>query len=209
MLRLTPMFARGVRSCLLVLVLVGATAAGSARSGADAGVFLRELSDRAILQMTEPGITDAEKELRFRALIEEGFDIPAIGKFVIGRYWRGTNPAERQDFLAAFKEMMVQRFLPVFDEYSGERLGVGLVRPFAVGSNIFSVSSELKRSQGEPVKVDWRVLQNDGGYKIVDIIAEGVSIAVTLRSEYNSVLKNNGGSVSYLTRVLKEKITGG
>lgn len=209
MFGLMPMVARGVRGCLLGLVLMSAMSAGSAGSAADAGVFLTELSDRAILQMTERGITDAEKERRFRALVEESFDIPAIGKFVIGRYWRGANPAEQQDFLAAFEDMLVQRFLPVFGEYSGERLDVGLVRPFAVGSNIFSVSSEVKRPQGEPVKVDWRVLQGDEGYKIVDIIAEGVSIAVTLRSEYNSVLKNNGGRVSELTRVLKEKIAGG
>jgi len=209
MFRLMPMFARGVRGCLLVFTLVSTLSASSARSAADAGVFLTELSDRAILQLTEPGITDAEKERRFREFIDEGFDIPAIGRFVIGRYWRKASSAEQQDFLATFKEMMVQRFLPVFGEYSGERLDVGLVRPFAVGSNIFSVSSEVDRPQGEPVKVDWRILQSDGGYKIVDIIAEGVSIAVTLRSEYNSVLKNNGGSVSALTRVLKDKIADG
>jgi phospholipid transport system substrate-binding protein len=191
------------------LLLANAMVAGGARGATDAGAFLTELSDRAIVQMTEPGITEAEKERRFRLLIDEGFDIPAIGKFVIGRYWRGASPAEQQGFLATFKDMMVQRFLPVFAEYSGERLSVNLVRPFAEGSHIFSVSSELKRPQAEPFKVDWRVLQSDGGYKIVDIIAEGVSIAVTLRSEYTSVLKNNGGSVEALTSLLKKKIVGG
>ena len=201
--------ARGILPIIAGLLLGHVLLAGSARGAAGAGEFLTELSDRAIAQMTEPGISEAEKERRFRLLVDEGFDIPAIGKFVIGRYWRGASPAEQEDFLATFKDMMVQRFLPVFEEYSGERLSVDLVRPFATGSHIFSVSSELKRPKGEPFKVDWRVLQSDSGYKIVDIIAEGVSIAVTLRSEYTSVLKNNGGNVGELTRVLRQKITGG
>jgi phospholipid transport system substrate-binding protein len=192
-----------------VFAAVSALPSSGARGASDAGLFLLEFSDRAIAQLTVPEITEAEKEQRFRVLIDEGFDIPTIGKFVIGRYWRRANAAERQAFLTTFRDMMVYRFLPVFGEYSGERLKIGQVRPFSTGSNISNVSSELVRSQGEPVTVDWRVLHANGGYKIVDIIAVGVSIAVTLRSEYTSVLKNNGGDVGALTRVLRKKIGGG
>lgn len=206
-----PMFLRRTRGTLLLLAILALTnvlSTGLARGAADAGVFLTEFGDRAIAELTVPGITDAEKKQRFRELIDEGFDIPAIGKFVIGRYWRGTNAAERQDFLMTFRDMMVYRFLPIFGEYKGEKLKAGTVRPFTTSSNIFSVSSELFRSNGEPVKVKWRILHANGSYKIVDILAEGVSIAVTLRSEYTSVLKNNGGDVGALTRVLREKIGG-
>ena len=201
---------RGLVSLALGLALVLAALIGPVRAAPEAGQFLSNLSSRAIARMTEPGLSDTEKKRRFGALVDEGFDIPAIGKFVLGRYWRDTSPAEKDEFLATFKDMMVSRFLPVFDDYSGERLKVGVVRPFAEGTNIVSVSSELARQQGEPVKIDWRLLrQPDGGYKIVDIIAEGVSIAMTLRSEYTAALKNNNGNVADLTRILREKIAGG
>jgi phospholipid transport system substrate-binding protein len=201
---------RGPVPLALGLALALVALIGPVRAAPEAGQFLSNLSSRAIAQMTEPGLSDAEKKQRFGALVDEGFDIPAIGKFVLGRYWRNTSPAEKDEFLATFKDMMVSRFLPVFDDYSGERLKVGVVRPFAEGTNIISVSSELARPNGEPVKVDWRLLlQPDGGYKIVDIIAEGVSIAVTLRSEYTAALKNNNGNVADLTRILREKIAGG
>lgn len=200
---------RGLVSLALGLALVAALIE-PVRAAPEAGQFLSNLSARAIAQMTVPGLSDTEKKQRFGALVDEGFDIPAIGKFVLGRYWRDTSPAERNEFLATFKDMMVSRFLPVFDDYSGERLKVGKERPFAEGTNIVSVNSELARPKGEPVKVDWRLLlQPDGGYKIVDIIAEGVSIAVTLRSEYTAALKNNNGNVTELTRILREKIAGG
>ncbi|MCH7795062.1 MAG: ABC transporter substrate-binding protein, partial [Proteobacteria bacterium] len=46
----------------------------------------------------------------------------------------------------------------------------------------------------------------DDGYRIVDIVAEGISIAVTLRSEYTSVLKQSGGDIDALVRKLRAVI---
>ena len=64
-----------------------------ATSKPDAGVFLSQLADRAIVELTEPGIAEAEKERRFRVLVADGFDIPAIGRFVVGKYWRRADQA--------------------------------------------------------------------------------------------------------------------
>jgi phospholipid transport system substrate-binding protein len=102
----------------------------------------------------------------------------------------------------------VHRFLPLFSEFSGEKFAIGRIRPFKNNPDFVSVSSKFLREQGEPIHVVWRVRRRDGGYKIVDVIAEGISIAVTLRSEYVSVLKKNGGNVDGLTRVLRAKIEG-
>ena len=70
------------------------------------------------------------------------------------------------------------------------------------------METKLRRAKGEAIHVNWRVRKHGEGYKIVDIIAEGISIAVTLRSEYVSVLKRNGGDVDALTLVLREKAKG-
>ena len=89
-----------------------------ATSAPDAGGFLSELADRAVDELTEPGIAETEKERRFRALVAEGFDIPAIGRFVIGKYWRRADQADQDQFLEAFEDMIVWRFLPLFADYS-------------------------------------------------------------------------------------------
>ena len=200
---------RGVVALVSLLVMFGGTGAIPARAAPDAGTFLAELSDRAIKDLTEPGLSKAEEERRFRALIDEGFDIPGIGRFVLGRYWRNASEAEQKNFLTVYEDMMIQRFLPIFGQYSGERVKVGVVRPFGDGTGIVNVASEIIRQNEPPVRVDWRMHLVDGRYKIVDIVAEGVSIGVTLRSEYTTVLKNNGGSVAALTELLRSKIHGG
>ncbi len=195
-------------AAILAAMLLAALFGGQARAQAaqDAGRFLAELTDRAVDRLTEPGLSDDERERRFRGLIGESFDIPAIGRFVLGRYWRRASEEERAAFLATFEDLIVHRFLPLFAEYSGDKISVGVARPFKSNPNFISVSSELLREKGEPVHIDWRVRRRDDGYRIVDIVAEGISIAVTLRSEYASVLKQNGGDVGDLVRKLRAMI---
>ncbi len=195
----------GVLACGAVLA-VFLVSAPRAYGAPDAGEFLTELSDRAISQLTESGVSSEEQKRRFSSLVKEGFDIPAIGRFVLGRYWRRSSEAQQQAFLAAFEDMIIHRFLPLFSDYSGERLTFGVIRPFANNPDFVSVASQFIRSEGEPININWRVRKRASGYKIVDIVAEGISIAVTLRSEYNSVLKQNGGDIDALIQTLREKL---
>ncbi len=189
-------------------------APGFARAAAPEGVaegagsFLTELTDRAVAQLTEAGLSDAEQKLRFRRLLNEAFDLPEIGRFVLGRYWRRDGAAQRSEFLDAFEDMMLYRFLPLFSEFSREKFDVGPSRAYKNNPDFVNVESKLRRPEGEPVKVNWRIRKRGDGYKIFDIVAEGVSIAVTLRSEYVSVLKRNGGDVDALTLVLRELAEG-
>lgn len=60
--------------------------------------------------------------------------------------------------------------------------------------------------QGEPAKVVWRVREKNGSFKIVDIIIENVSLAITARNEYTAFIKNNPGGVDALIANLKSKI---
>lgn len=104
---------------------------------------------------------------------------------------------------------MVQRFLPLLAENSSERFQVGNVTPDGNAENMAMVDSRIERAEGEPYRVAWRVREKDGQFKILDIVAEGVSMAITLRSEYGTVLKNNGGQLPPLTEALREKVERG
>src|SRR5690606_8870613 len=126
-------------------------------------------------------ISNEEKERHFRQLFNENFDVPKIGQFVIGRYWRNASQADRQAFLKVFEDAMVQRFLPLLAENSTERFQIGTATPDAANENDILIDSRITRPQGEPYRVTWRVRQTDGSFKILDIVAEGVSMAITLR----------------------------
>jgi phospholipid transport system substrate-binding protein len=198
-----------VACCVVVLSLCALPAGAQALDTKQAASFLNELQERAAAQLGDTTVSDAEKEARFRRLFNENFDVPAIGRFVIGRYWRGASEEHRQAFLDVFEDAMVQRFLPLLAENSSERFQVGTVTPDSRNENMALIASRIDRSEGEPYQVSWRVRQTDGDFKILDIVAEGVSMAITLRSEYGSVLKNNGGTLPPLTEALREKVAQG
>ena len=95
-------------------------------------------------------IEDKEKEERFRALALKSFDIPKISKFVLGRNWRKASPAQRDEFISVFGEVNLQRFMPLFTEYSDQKFEVTSVRVDKDKPSLFFVSSTLTRREGEP-----------------------------------------------------------
>ena len=71
---------------------------------------------------------------------------------------------------------------------------------------LFTVASQLIRPLGEPVNVTWRVRRDGQTYRVIDIVAEGVSMAITLRSEYRSYIMRHGGRVAPLIAALRKRI---
>lgn len=207
------MLARGLRPLMAGIVLTLGLAVASGTAGAfnnqQAADFLSSLQERAAAQLSDGSISGEQKEERFRALFNESFDVPSIGRFVVGRYWRGASQEERDAFLNVFEDVIVQRFLPLLTENTDKRFEIGTVTPDSRNPDMAIIDSAVPRADGEPYKVGWRIREKDGRHKILDIVAEGVSMAITLRSEYASVIKSGGGKLGTLTDALSKKVAGG
>ena len=177
----------------------------SADAGVSASEFIAGLGERAVSALTSPDLTREEREIRFRELLDTHFDVPAIAKFVLGRYWRAATDEEKQEFVELFEEFLVQGYARRFAEYSGENFEVRNVRQGSDGYAL--VQSLVIRPNAENVRVDWRV-QDEGNanFRIVDVIVEGLSMAATQRDEFASVIQSKGGKVAGLLDVLRAKV---
>ena len=183
----------------IVLLLMGsvlsailANGRAAADDGQKAADFLTALSEEAIEKLADSSVSEEARKQRFRELMKTNFDLPAIGKFVLGINWRRASPEQRQDFIDAFEDIQVYRFLPIFSDYGGEKLEIAKVRRDQNRSGLFFVNSKIKRPEAEPVFIEWRLRHHSDHYKILDLKAEGVSMALTLRSEYGEVVQNYG-----------------
>jgi phospholipid transport system substrate-binding protein len=191
-------------AALLVLAMITAMARKSfADEGEAAAQFVRDFSDQAIAMLTDETLDDEARAKEFRRLLKAGFNLELIGKFVLGRYWRGADEAERAEFTQLFEDYLVAGYARQFSEYGGERLVVDGGRP--KGQSGAMVSSRIVRPEGAPFQVEWRLIKTDEGWWIIDVIVEGVSMAVTHRSEFSSVIASRGGTVSGLLEVLRDK----
>lgn len=168
-----------------------APAARAESSADDARQFIVGLADKAIVTVADHTISEKERDERFRTLFVSSFDIPEIGRFVLGRNWRTATPDQQQQFLKLFEEMTVLTWAGRFKEYSGESLeATSAARD---GEHGWFVDSRILRTQRQPVQVQWRLRETPEGLRIVDIIVEGVSMAITYRSDYSSALQGSGG----------------
>ena len=192
--------------CFCAAVLAVLAGVGRpANAASEAGEFLTTMTGRAIAQLTDESLPLHERKMRFRILFRETFDVPAVGRFVLGRYWRKAKPEARDAFLSVFEEIMIQRFAPKFAGYADTKFEISRVRNLDTPGH-FVISSRISPNRGEAIEIDWRVRERDGHFKIVDVIGEGISMALTLRSEYASAIKNSGGRVQGLIDRLRAQV---
>jgi phospholipid transport system substrate-binding protein len=192
---------RLIRS-LLILVLTAAPVAAAT----DPAGFVTELGQKT-LEIINQRPAKAERDQRFRAILHEGFDMEALSRFVLGPYWRSATDAQRKEFMKLFEDWIVSAYGERFSQYSGEQFKVVGQRP--EGENATLVNSQILRPNGgPPIKVDWRVSKSGGEYKINDVVVEGISLMVTQRQEFSSVIQRNGGQLEALLKILRQKTQG-
>jgi phospholipid transport system substrate-binding protein len=191
------------RSAAIGMLVLGMLCFAAPREAAaqDARAFISTLGQQAI-QVLGPGVPQAARLARFRTLFHDDFDLPSIGRFVLGRYWHIATPQEQQEFLRLFQEYLVRAYSARLGEYAGEPFHVLGARPSEGG---VVVTSQIVRTNGSPVEVDW-YLTGGGGYKIADVYVGGVSMAVTQRDEFAAVIQRSGGRVEGLLDQLRQKL---
>jgi phospholipid transport system substrate-binding protein len=170
----------------------------------DAGGFVQKLGDQAIQIITDKSLTATDREHRFHDMFVTSFDVPAIGRFVLGRYWRTATDPQKNEFLKLFEDMIVKTYNNRFTEYKGEVFMVTGTR--ADGDSAMVTTNVAQPSGRQPIKVDWRVLKPKGELKIVDVVIEGVSMSVTQQQEFGSVIQRNGGQIDGLLATMRERV---
>jgi len=134
-------------------------------------------------------------------LIKSSFDMPFISRAVMGKYWETFNNDQRSRFVQAFTHMSIATYAGNFDSYSGERFKT-LSEKEVNGGRIL-VQSQLIKSDGGQVQLDYLLHRTGSQWRIINIIAEGVSDLALKRADYSAFLKNKGFEA--LLKKLNEK----
>ena len=189
----------------LAIVLLAARP-GQAEDGGvqrDPVDFLKGFSAQAIDVLAAQQLSDQQREAEFRRLLTDGFDVDAISRFVLGRHLRSATNDQRIEYRQLFEDFIVATYARRFRGQTGGEFVVGAIRERTEKRAI--VGSEIRRPEGAPLAVDWRLRQKGGNWRIIDLMIEGISMAITQRSEFYAVISNNGGHLEVLLQKLREK----
>lgn len=197
------MMRRCFLTSLFALIATTTLAASPPVNPADAVAFMNQLWNRAaelLNNKTDPALRQA----RFRQLFHEDFDNNGIARFVLGRYWRSASEQERQEFVKLFEDYVVFVYTARLANFGGETFKIRGSR--SDGDGVIVSTDIISRGSTSPLKMDWRLVNDNGTYKINDVIVEGVSMTVTQRSEFASVAERNGRQAGGLIALMREKM---
>lgn len=176
---------------LVVAMLCAVTAPTARADTGSASDFIKALGAKAISVLQQKNMSLADRETAFRKILKEDFDIDLIGRFSLGRYWRRANPEQRRDYLAVFGEYVLRTYASKLGGYAGEKLAVVSQQALKNKRDVL-VNTQIKRPAGPPIKATWRVRTVKGRQRIIDIMVEGISMAVTQRDTFAAVVRRSG-----------------
>lgn len=188
---------------LLLFCASPVSAAENKTSPEEAGKFIRTLGDQAVSVLSDKSIPLADREAKIRDLLRKNFDLETIGRFVLSKYWRTATPDQQSDYQALFSEFVLRTYARRLGGYANERFKITSAKP--LGSRDALVLTEISQQAGPPITAGWRVRDTDNSYKIIDVMVEGVSMAATQRSEFETVVRNQG--LVGLIEILRAKVT--
>ncbi len=193
-----------VAATVLAVNLGGPARADSFGDGAQK--FVAEMAKAAITSLTGKDLDPIARERRVRVLMLDHFAVKDIAKWVlVQRYWRRATDQQRTEYLKLFEDLMVADYARRFEKYEGETLAI---RKTEVRDSRDAVvySNMLQPGREKSVRIDRRIRANEGTYKVVDILVEGISMSVTKRSEFASVIRRNGDNVEALLVELRKRL---
>lgn len=154
----------------------------------------------AVVTRLQAGLLEADRresagspERRFEALaplIDASHDLTAMARLSLGNDWLGLSTAEQAQFVAAFRQRSVEDYARRFRDTTGASFRTEVAYE-ARGGRV-TVSTRLLANGEPPVRLDYLLQRTPSGWRIVNIVAAGVSELALRRTQYQLVLRAAG-----------------
>ena len=194
-------------SAFAIMAMLVFNTAPAMASPDEAKARLESLATEALGHLSNKDKTREEQVALFRELMVKTFDLDLIAQFVVGRYWRRADEAEKKEYLSLFRDYMVATYSVRLNEYNGESLKLVGARSTDQDGDVLVDTLITRDVDNLQLPVAWRMRKSgDKGYLVTDILVDNVSLAVAQRSEFVSVIRGNGGTLGGLNEKLRARM---
>ena len=167
--------------------------------------FVENLGKQVVEKVSNVNLSESERIVNFRNLYLDSFDNYYISRFVLGRYWKRLDSNMRKQFVKSFNDYIVTTYAPKFKGWEGTFKATDSL----LENNYYNVKMNVLNKDGPTLKFMWKIyLDKNKNFKILDVNIDGVSMLVTQRAEFLSVIKNNPKGVIGLIEAMEKKTSG-
>ena len=147
---------------------------------------LRTYTDQVVKILQNPSMTLPERREAVRHLAEEVFDVTETAKRALGQHWQQRTPAEQDEFVKLFANLLEQTYISRIDEFGGERLTYVSEQ---IDGDRAIVRAKITTKNGTDVPVESRVLLKGNRWLIYDILIENLSLISNYRAQFDRVIR--------------------
>ena len=178
---------------LLFALLLPAVAAAAQELAPDA--LVRQVTADVLESIQGDAALQAGDRKKAIALAEQKvlphIDFTEATRLALGSWWKTATPAQRERLSTEFRGLLVRTYANAIGGYKGQTMRVLPLRMEA-GADDVVVRNQFLRPGAPPLRVDYAMYKTPAGWKIYDIVAEGVSLVLTYRTEFDQVVRQSG-----------------
>jgi phospholipid transport system substrate-binding protein len=183
-----------------LVAIVGLTAAAEAASPTDR---VREYTEAVIRVLEDPSLSQParrhERRAAVRRVAAQIFDLEETARRALGVHWQARTPAEREEFVRAFADLLERTYIARIDRYGGERVRI---TGETIEGDRALVRGRVATKTGRDVEVEARMLRKQDQWFIYDVAVENVGLVANYRSQFDRIIRTS--SYAELMRRLKD-----
>jgi len=199
--------------CLIEAPVPAAAAPAAAQSAAQESPsqVIQTAADGLLKALNSDRQTYRNNPSKVQALVDQYIlphvDTEFAAQLVLGKYWRTATPQQRQRFINAFYHSMLNNYGAAIVEFTSNTLKVYPTRMKAGDQNA-AVRTEMSRTSGPPVNVNYYMHMTPEGWKAWDVIIDGVSYVKSYREDFGSQITQQGGNAAAIDSVINRLESG-
>jgi phospholipid transport system substrate-binding protein len=180
-----------LRAGLALAVFAGLLAPPGAWAGAPTDQ-LRVQIDRVIKTVEDPDLKQsakaAERRVAVRKIANETFDFEEMSKRALAKHWQPRTPAERDEFVKLFADLLEKAYVSRIENYGGEKIAYN---GDTIDGEVALVKTKILTKGGTDVPVDYRMLKRNDRWLVYDVVIEGVSLINNYRTQFNKIIQTS------------------
>jgi len=174
----------------VALATVFAAGRAVAAAGGDPMAVVQQTVNGALAILRNKQVPAAQRRDQLKQIIAQSFDFTEMSRSALGYHWKQISADQQQEFTAVFTTFIEDSYLAKINDYSGQQ--VQFVRQRNDGPQYAQVETNIVQAGKDPVAVNYRLLSENGQWKIYDVTVEAISIIANYRNQFNRVINNQG-----------------
>jgi phospholipid transport system substrate-binding protein len=164
--------------------------------------------NKVLKALADPAFKDQNRDakiVKIRSIVNEIFDYTELSRRTLGREWTKFNAQQQNEFVKLFGDLLEKTYADKLLSYSNEK--VVFDKESMLREDQAEVTSNILTADGKKIPLDYRMIRKEAGWRVYDVIIEGISLVKNYRDQFRDILAKD--SPEEVLKMLRDKVVKG